>query len=392
MEYRSSVFNVEVQVGGDYYLYNTLTSKLGQLSDSISSLDNISDTSIKRLFRDGFLVSDEKTVLDEYDDFFKVRSAPSKTLGILFTTTTECDLRCGYCFENRVKRASMNEVVFKNSIDWIVNKVQNENIEVLRLILFGGEPMLKPDIAVSLFSELNKLSESLGIRLHPYEMITNGTFNDEETLRRMANLGLRDVQITFDGSEVVNDKRRKSLDRAGKYRQIVDNLAVYTKYFKVTIKINFDKSTIETIEELLNDILTVCPGIENKALVKLEPIAVYRKNGNYIYSDGSLYDPSSIDMAKSFAYAMTICKKRGFNLDLSAVFPTPCMVTQENSYLLEPNGLLRSCISAFGMKEFYVGDVSTEVDHISREKYQNNLADTISNGCEKKNVCISSSL
>ena len=67
----------------------------------------------------------------------------------------------------------------------------------------------------------------------------------------------------------------------------------------------------------------------------------------------------AVEFIASFEQALADeAEKRGLTTDSSAVFNTPCMAFTQSSVLIEPDGELRSCISAFGMDEFKTGDVS----------------------------------
>lgn len=384
MSYKQSIFNQEVEIGNEIYLFNTLTGKLGIIEKSLKNLSTFTDNSLERLYYDGFLVDSEITTKDEYNHFFSLRSKNSSTLGILFTTTTTCNLQCSYCFENRIQRQKMDETTLTNSINWLQKELSKPAINSLKLILFGGEPMLEPEIAKTLFSRINEFCDSNDIKRYPYEAITNGIFNDTEMLLELKKLGLRDVQITFDGSETIHNERRRSKDKIDKYWNIIENLKIYSALFKVTIKINFDKSTIGSIATLLDDLLQSDPDLNKKCLIKFEPIALYKESKNFDYSNSKMFDPTSTFLSKSFSDVLKLGRKKGFNLDMSAVFPTPCMVTQENSYLLEPNGNLRSCISAFGLDEFGIGNTSKNSFENDRTKFRTTVETSEQHGCIEK--------
>ena len=110
--------------------------------------------------------------------------------------------------------------------------------------------------------------------------------------------------------------------------------------------------------EPLRPDLEILGGIEPGSYrVKPEPIAVFKKAPTRGERPISLYDPTQPELASAFAKVIGWAVDRGIDLDLSAVFPTPCMISQGNSFLLEPDGSLRSCISAFGLDAFKVGSV-----------------------------------
>ena len=55
------------------------------------------------------------------------------------------------------------------------------------------------------------------------------------------------------------------------------------------------------------------------------------------------------------------------------IFLTPCMHTNYNSYLIDPEGVAYSCISSYGLSEFEIGEFSgniSETSKLKREKYE----------------------
>lgn len=388
MKYKSSIFNYPIAVDGENYLYNLMTSKLIRLNSSIENLAERKESENHELIHNGFLINSEENISDEYETFFRIRNVLSSTMSVLFTTTTECSLACSYCFENRVRRKSMTPDILEQSIDWIEKRLVETNSKALKIILFGGEPLVEPDLAKHLLSRLSQITKKYGVELCPVEMLTNGLNIDRQVLQDLKTLGVKSVQISLDGDEKTNDKRRvrrKDKDNNNSvYYEVLNNLKYYEENFELTVKINFDKSTINTVYTLIDDLFRIGGLKKNKFYIKPEPIAIYKPLQKH--EDYNLYDLCAEELAIAFQQIIVKCSEMNIPLDLSAIFPTPCMVSQENSFLLEPNGTLRSCIGAFGMDEFLVGDVSTgcNADN-SREKYSTKIDSEGINYCIKRN-------
>lgn len=228
--------------------------------------------------------------------------------------------------------------------------------------------MLAVSLAFDALEGIRHVCDMTGAKMHPILMTTNGLHSDTRTLERLRNLGVASVQITLDGDAATNDARRrrrkdpnKKLERGSVYEQILRNLKTYQAIFELNIKVNFDKTTVQSVPALLDDLLALAGLRPGTFQVKPEPIALSKSARNSETAPSSLFDPQHPEMALAFANIIDHCSARGIPLDLSAVFPTPCMVSQENSFLVEPNGTLRSCISAFGLDAFKVGTVSEDV-------------------------------
>lgn len=370
--WKESVYNVHVQTDDGVLIYNTLTDRFIVIHESMSNLISKFPRLESVLRQKQFLVDRSSTVRDEYGEFFACRDRPSKSMYVLLTTTTDCNLACGYCFENREGRLTMSAETLDRTLTWMSDYIRNNDVDALTITLFGGEPMLDVPLAERALTSIGSICKELGVKLNPVLMTTNGLHNDEEQLLRLKKAGITDIQITFDGDAAANNSRRKprkfyfnqplnSEEKLDPYSSIMKNLRLYVSNFDVVIKINFDKTTVSSVSKLLTD-LELVAGLKNSDFrVKIEPIAQSRSDMSKSVAS-ALYDPTKSEMAHAFDEILETLRYRGIRADMSAVFPTPCMVSSPNSFLLEPSGSLRSCISAFGMEQFDVGDVSTGVN------------------------------
>ena len=73
----------------------------------------------------------------------------------------------------------------------------------LHLMLFGGEPLVNAKGALAL---LTAAQEQLGLR--DSLMVTNATLLTPRLARQLEDVGLSDVQVTFDGDQASHDQLR----------------------------------------------------------------------------------------------------------------------------------------------------------------------------------------
>jgi len=99
-----------------------------------------------------------------------------------FQITDRCNLRCGHCYiGDGLHQDLALEKIFKVLREF-------EEIQGLRLLLSGGEPLLHPQ-----FWRINEI-----LRDYPFRsiLLSNGTLITEETAR---NLRVHEVQVSLDG-------------------------------------------------------------------------------------------------------------------------------------------------------------------------------------------------
>ncbi|MCI5195475.1 MAG: SPASM domain-containing protein [Candidatus Electrothrix sp. AW5] len=354
---QSSVFNQTVPAEGCELLFNTLSGSIVELEAPLMQIVKESPVATQVLLRNGHCVQAGTTVEQEYAAFFAKRTAPTSVLNVLLTITTKCNLSCEYCFENRITRRTMTPATLAQTLKFLEQRCKHINAQRLRVSIFGGEPFLEPQLILWSLTGLREVCDRCGIILDPIQVVTNGMHADPNLLDQLMREGVSRVQVTFDGAKAIHDKRRQY--RAGiqrsSYDDALSNLPVYAERFQLAVKLNFDPSTIEHVEPLLDDLIGGGRLEPHVFLIKPEAIQPYRNS----QPQSLFFSTNSTDNAVAFKGIIDMCNIRNIRLDLSAVFPTPCMLTQPNSILIEPDGSIRSCISAFGMAKFHVGDVKS---------------------------------
>ena len=97
---RASLFNHRIDVDGESVLFNAFTGNMACVPGSLNNIMDFDVDQSRWLEQLGFVVN--STPEDEVTSVVNALFAPSRRMYLIFTVTTRCDLKCSYCFENRV--------------------------------------------------------------------------------------------------------------------------------------------------------------------------------------------------------------------------------------------------------------------------------------------------
>jgi radical SAM protein with 4Fe4S-binding SPASM domain len=119
--------------------------------------------------------------------------------------TEACNLRCRHCYQGERAAGEMSLPEIKAVIGEVSDMIDDwsaaYDIAFSRSMNFtGGEPFLRPDL-FEVLGEADRRSFDL-------YLLTNGTLVDRERALRLADLGVRGVQVSIEGPEEVHDSIR----------------------------------------------------------------------------------------------------------------------------------------------------------------------------------------
>lgn len=356
MSYQASAFNFLIRVDGENILFNAFTGNMVCVPAACRNLGDLDPVHDPILAESGFTVAAAAST--EFAAALAAILAPSRRLYLVLTLATSCDLRCAYCFENRERRRPMSDRTLDLACQWLERQFESGRFDQLSVILFGGEPLLAPRQLLHALDRLKRIEARYALPPVPILLTTNALSGDPEFFATLRTQGVTQVQVSFDGDRARTNAQRKSRKIADVYAATLARLPLLAERFDLTIKLNFTPESLAGTESLFADLQQVLAGLPFR--VKPEPIARHRPASP---AGTDQFDSHDTAMADAFAAIFRSAERAGIEIDASAVFNTPCMAYRSSSYLLEPDGTLRSCISAFGMASFAVGDIETGADH-----------------------------
>lgn len=154
---------VEMGRKGDYILCNTFACSIARVPENLvkktkkilRSCEILEeDKNTKLLAENGFLVEEE---IDELalikSKFQELKYDPSRLILTIFPTGL-CNFRCKYCYQG-FKEGKMSVLTIKKVLKFVKTSTE-KGTESVRIVWFGGEPLLAIDVMEKLTMRILK--------------------------------------------------------------------------------------------------------------------------------------------------------------------------------------------------------------------------------------------
>lgn len=174
-----------------------------------------------KLYRADMFLIDGKRYFD-YHIYDKYKNKyPS--LGVIHITSN-CNLRCEYCFANCTSGTSISDNQLYKSIDAIL-KLPNKDI----LIDFhGGEPLIAFEKIKKAVDYANKQAVILGKNIS-FVLQTNGTLLNNEKLEFIKENKIG-IGVSFDGPRHIHDRSRFYPNKKGSFDEVMRGIELLRQY------------------------------------------------------------------------------------------------------------------------------------------------------------------
>lgn len=344
IRYLPSCFNV-IETINDYYLvFNTFTRSLISLNIEEYSLlkeylDKPDNEIVDKLVELGFLIDaqiDETKrylQLQNFNRAVRLSSNGIKTFKIY--TTTNCNARCFYCFEEGTPKNNMSSEICDAVINYIFKYKTDDKI---RLYWFGGEPLCNQLV-------INRICSHLKNNDVKFEstIVTNGYLFDKKLIDKAINdWNLTLVQITLDGYGEEHNKRKAYINPTeDPFEKTIENIKLLSKRnLKLIVRLNFDKNN-------LNDIKRLIPYLKDNILdfknVTVAPVLLidncFSHKTNIDFTDNLEMNNAFIEL-KNILYDNNMLYYGPVNKHI----PTnSCMADNPNCVIISTDGRLYTC-------------------------------------------------
>lgn len=356
-----SKYNILIKKENNYLLINTKTGYIVELSgeEERKKFDEIengcldldeSDNFLSKLSQMGFVIqnlsTEIKAVKEKIDSYFI-----SDKLSLTLIVTENCNFGCKYCYEKHNDK-SFDKGLYNSIYNNIRNGILEGKYKKIEITFFGGEPMLQFNNIIVFLKKLNKLLEKYPQVSLSCSMVTNGYLLTLPRYKELANLGIKNYQITLDGIKDTHNKYRPLLNGGPTWEKILENLvniseADIKSRIYLRSNINYDIS-----QEYISFLYDIQEKLDNDFVLQLSPIKKFNehviisnkeKNINTILND--IYSKSSEMGIK------TIVKH---DLDFGSMI---CKVALPNSYVIDPYRNLSKCTVYFKNSDTQVGKI-----------------------------------
>jgi radical SAM protein with 4Fe4S-binding SPASM domain len=367
---------------GQQLLYNTLTTAMILLDNSVFEKifvqHNFSDVKEVEMLREhGFIVESNQETLDLLKSLrCKDSSNTMQDVGIV--TTTDCNARCYYCFENGVKRYDMSTKTADDSISFLQKFCPDKH---LRLFWFGGEPLINFAIIRHITNSLLNANYILDTNI-----ITNGSLLTQEHIDFfISHYNSITFQITIDNifDKYQSVKKYIDIDKEHAFDRTINNIKLLLRNgVQVKIRVNFKASEYEDGEKVFHALEQLFDKEDtSKLLIYLAPLSLYGNHeiiSSFICQEGHPYLKLLKTHLKSAIKSNIINQNNFEDTLLSTLDLKPkcsfCGIGGERRITIDANGDLYKCHRLVGREEFKVGSVEKGI--INTNKVYKFIKDT----------------
>ncbi len=320
--------------------------------------NSLSGADRETLVRYGVLVPDPEKERKEMLARFTTANRKSKRMSAIVVLNLDCNLACGYCFEEGVRG---KHVMAAETAELLVNWIEHDYLargKKASIDFYGGEPLLSCDLIRSIASRLKKSSEARGLPFE-FSLVTNGTILTRSLARELNELGMTGVKITLDGPREVHDRSRPFASGKGSFDIIVRNVQETIDLTDVQIGGNFTRENYQEFPRLLDHLLTIGITPDKLHLVQFNQVTG-RVGGGAIpdYSEACNYTDEQWLM-EAHIFLREEILRRGF--PTTKPEPAGCMVEFANDLVINTDGRIYKCPAFIGREGFSVGDLQNGI-------------------------------
>lgn len=354
---KPSRYNVLRSRGTRTAVLNTLSGRWTVLGPVAAHLlrtgkpERIDPTELGRLFDIDAVVAAE---LDEHEVYRALHQRAvhdTRTLSVVVALTFHCNLACPYCFEEGAQVERMDDETLERIILAIQRKCLDDGTRELRVMLFGGEPLLEVEKGHALLSRLATWARRHGLTFEG-SMASNATLASAERLAPLAPY-LSHAMVAFDGPRPRHDLLRVAQNKRPTFDKVVAGIRTLLEH-GVNVVIRVQASSADEVPELLAELaregLTESPHVRFLFTIRQK----FLPCGETCDAEAETIDPRSAAARQIQAIAPGALPR-----DAPPPQILSCVVVG-NTFCLAPDGGIYNCVAELGRAERAVGRITPE--------------------------------
>lgn len=307
------------------------------------------------LIREEFLVPDD---LDELHAVVARRRARQMQVGGLNLTiavTLACNFRCIYCYEDHPVE-HMSRATAQALLRFARERLPHGTS--LYVTWFGGEPLLNVPVIELLSRGLMRICEQKECSYGAY-MVTNGYRLTAAMARRLAELGIKDFQVSIDGERETHDRQRPLASGRGMFEVLMRNVReIAANVSSLGVRINVLRGNVDSAARLVRRLEAMRRDLP-ALLISLGHV------DNCTPRCGTDNDDLLTNAEFAELERALLGEQRdgvGAEPALPTPFDTVCCAVRPNMYVVSPDGHLFKCWNSLGRPDDTVGHIDGAVD------------------------------
>jgi uncharacterized protein len=196
------------EVHGQYFLYNDSTMSLISIEKNIA--DKVDKEHLSSLLTSYPHISN---LGNETNDFKHIDR-------ITLCVSNDCNLRCRYCYAQGGNYGSPKALMSMDTAKSFVSFCKNCFESIRKIVFFGGEPLLNPNVIEFVCKEITRLYEEKNQLVPEFYIITNGTILNSASIRLIERY-INRVTVSIDGPQILHDYNRIYTNGKGSYNTVI---------------------------------------------------------------------------------------------------------------------------------------------------------------------------
>ena len=379
MKYTPSKYNHFFTFEEKNYVYNILSTSIVELEDSIiealknANIDALDKEVFDGLFEEGMLVESGTNESQKYSYYYdSIRYGDSASLlKLTILPTYGCNLACPYCFEGKNKNP---KAMSQKELDAIINFISKQidtnrdisPINRLHISFFGGEPLLCKDSIEYICSKAAEIANEENLYC-AYDITTNLTLLNDDFIKTIKKHRI-ELQVTFDGGRSEHNQRRIDKHGNGTFDTIFEHLEkLVSAGLKdlITIRINIDDSNIASASKLFSEVSQMAG---NVYFGYLKDYKSYNDDFTGVCIDKRCFSKTSVEKLYD------VFEQNGLDVPIEFGKRSPCVLNQQNCYVIDPLLDVYKCELLQNHKECKVGVLTYDGDFIPNKSFYNQMA------------------
>lgn len=338
--FKTSKFLLTLKYKGTNLVYSLLTNGLFSMSDEelvLLKKPEYIDSEIKEQFLKEYLIfpinTDECKLSNQLKNVYKALQHDISYIdSYTILTTTECNARCFYCYENGLERVAMPLETSNEIARYIMKHCHGKKVS---LKWFGGEPLFN-------FPVIDNITNILKNNNIEYvsQMTTNGYLFDDELVRKAVNdWHLKKTQITLDGTESVYNRYKAYIymNDISPFVRVTDNIELLINAgVTVNVRLNMDENNAQDLYDLVMWLSKRFPSDSN---LHVYVAIIFNKNEKST-------SEKRIKLLDSFTKLNELIAQKHltrYRLDLFPLETVACMANNPHAVVITPKGELQRC-------------------------------------------------
>ncbi|HEX7297148.1 MAG TPA: radical SAM protein [Pyrinomonadaceae bacterium] len=357
---------------GSYVLWNSYTGAIcvikPQQREGVQALLKQGYTGepkgvVKYLVDNGFMVPKGTNEYRQVQLSFGQSHYRHDVLELILLASEDCNFRCNYCYED-FARGTMLPSVREG-----VKKMVERKAPYLRQLVagwFGGEPLYGFQAMEDLGPFFVEIAEKYSLN-YTSHITTNAYLLTPDVAEKLLAWKVLNYQITIDGMREQHDAKRPARDGSGTFDQIISNLIELKKrpeWYRVRIRVNYDKENHPYIEDLLLLLEKEFGGDDRFAVA-------FHSIGRWGGPNDQGLEVCGVDEAKLVKERLrNSAKDKGFRpagtlRDMNSFGKNVCYAARPYNFIVGADGKLMKCTIVLDKKDNnIVGHITPEGDMV----------------------------